>query len=162
MRRQGPGRSNCRAIFLGRPRIKHAGWCQRSGGARQTWSQPSKCGAARLRRQRDIIEFRGGVWRFSFWSIAGCVVLGMLSGCSRDVPQFLGGSVPCDWLANNVQVASGSGDVSALVTDAVSAHARVLLVGQPVHADTIPGNEIVAGLNSLYSSLAKGAKRHIR
>ena len=114
----------------------------------------------------------------------------MLSGCSRDVPQFLGGSAPCDWLANNVQVASGSvfvisftgnslspcmsdgddghqsgtavvdkyrGDVSALVTDAVSAHARVLLVGQPVHADTIPGNEIVAGLNSLSSSLAKGA-----
>jgi len=39
------------------------------------------------------------------------------------------------------------GDVAALVTDAVSAHARVLLVGQPVHADTIPGNEIVAGLN---------------
>ena len=39
------------------------------------------------------------------------------------------------------------GDVAALVPDAVRAHARVLLVGQTIHADTISGNEIVAGLN---------------
>ena len=33
-------------------------------------------------------------------------------------------------------------------------HARVLLVGQPVRADTAPGNDVVAGLNTLYADLA--------
>ena len=106
------------------------------------------------------------------------------------VPEFLGGTAPCDWLAKNIQIATGSvvvisftgnslspcmsdnagghlsgsavvdryrADVTALVEVAKSAGARVLLVGQPIHADTTPGNDIVAGLNTVYSGLAKGA-----
>lgn len=47
-------------------------------------------------------------------------------------------------------------DVTTLVNAAVSVHARVLLVGQPVHADPTPGNDIVAGLNTVYSGLDQG------
>lgn len=44
-------------------------------------------------------------------------------------------------------------DIAALITEAGAAGARVLLVGQPVHADSISGNDIVAGLNAMYSAL---------
>ena len=45
-------------------------------------------------------------------------------------------------------------DVAALVAEARATGARVLLVGQPVHADTIAGNEVVAALNEIYAGLA--------
>lgn len=45
-------------------------------------------------------------------------------------------------------------DITALIAEARTAGARVLLVGQPVHADTVLGNDVVAGLNKLYSDLA--------
>lgn len=44
-------------------------------------------------------------------------------------------------------------DVSSLIAGAQAANAVVLLVGQPVHADSVPGNDIVAGLNGVYMAL---------
>ena len=115
--------------------------------------------------------------------------LGPLLHGRQLVPQFLGGTAPCDWLARNLQISAGSvvvisftgnslspcmsdnagghlsgaavvdkyrTDVTTLVNAAVSVHARVLLVGQPVHADPTPGNDIVAGLNTVYSGLDQG------
>ncbi|MCU1394284.1 MAG: putative signal peptide-containing protein [Ilumatobacteraceae bacterium] len=44
-------------------------------------------------------------------------------------------------------------DVLTLISEARTAGAVVLLVGQPVHAPTVPGNDVVAGLNTMYQSL---------
>lgn len=45
-------------------------------------------------------------------------------------------------------------DVSVLIDIARSAEAQVLLVGQPPRVDSEPGNEVVAGLNAIYTELA--------
>ena len=78
------------------------------------------------------------------------------------VISFTGNSLsPCmsdnagGYLAGQSVVDKYRADVTALIGEALSAHARFLLVGQPVHADVIPGNDVVAGLNGVYSDLAK-------
>lgn len=48
-------------------------------------------------------------------------------------------------------------DVTTLIDLAHDAGAGVLLVGQPVHADSVPGNAIVAGLNEVYADLAEAS-----
>jgi hypothetical protein len=50
-------------------------------------------------------------------------------------------------------------DVVALVDEARSAHADVVLVGQPVHGDAAGGNDIVDGLNAMYAKMA--ARSHV-
>lgn len=45
-------------------------------------------------------------------------------------------------------------DVSVLIETARSAGARVLLVGQPARVDSAASNEVVDGLNALYTELA--------
>lgn len=44
-------------------------------------------------------------------------------------------------------------DISSLIALVRAASAAVLVVGQPMHADSVPGNDIVVGLNSLYAEL---------
>lgn len=116
--------------------------------------------------------------------------LGPLLHGRQLVPQFFGGTAPCDWLAKNLEFTADSvvvisftgnslspcmsdsaggplagpavvdkyrADVTALIDEVLSAQARVLLVGQPVHADATPGNDIVAGLNGVYADLATRA-----
>lgn len=46
-------------------------------------------------------------------------------------------------------------DVAALITEARTVHAQVMLVGQPVQGNNVGGNDIVAGLNATYVDLAK-------
>lgn len=45
-------------------------------------------------------------------------------------------------------------DVTALIAVARTAGATVLLVGQPVHVDTMGGNDVVAGINAAFMDLA--------
>jgi hypothetical protein len=116
--------------------------------------------------------------------------LAPLLGTKALVPQFFGGTAPCDWLAKDLQINSGSvvvisftgdslspcmadgaggqlagqavvakyrTDVEALVSEARSAGARVLLVGQPVHEDPA-STEIVDGVNAIYADLSNDNK----
>ena len=46
-------------------------------------------------------------------------------------------------------------DVAALIAEARGVGAQVVLVGQPVRADKVGGNDIVAGLNAVYVEFAK-------
>ena len=45
-------------------------------------------------------------------------------------------------------------DVDGLIAEAQSAGARVVLVGQPVHAESVGGNEVVTGINQVYADLS--------
>ena len=116
--------------------------------------------------------------------------LAPLLGSKALVPQFFGGTAPCDWLDKDLQInehsvvvisftgdslspcmADGAGghlagqaivdkyraDITALVNEARAARARVLLVGQPVHADAAT-TPVVDGINSIYEELSKDSK----
>jgi hypothetical protein len=113
--------------------------------------------------------------------------LGPLLGARTLVPKFLGGTAPCDWLSNAMQItadtivvisftgnslspcmADGAGgfllgqaivdkyrvDITALIDNARSVNAQVLLVGQPVRGDPLPADDVIAGLNAVYVDLA--------
>lgn len=68
-------------------------------------------------------------------------------------------STPCmgdgagGYLSGQAVVDKYRTDITSLITLAHAASAVVLLVGQPVHADSVPGNETVAGLNDMYTAL---------
>jgi hypothetical protein len=47
-------------------------------------------------------------------------------------------------------------DVTSLITEARKLGAKVLLVGQPVHAASVPGNDVVLLLDAMYESMANG------
>jgi len=116
--------------------------------------------------------------------------LAPLLGGKALVPQFFGGTAPCDWLGKDLQInkdsllvisftgnavspcmSDGAGghlagqaivdkyrvDVTALVGEARDARARVLLVGQPMHADAT-STVIVDGINAIYDDLSKSTK----
>ena len=113
--------------------------------------------------------------------------LGPLLGARPLVPKFLGGTAPCDWLGNAMQItaatvvvisfsgnsispcmADGAGgflvgqalidkyraDITALVDNARSVNAQVLLVGQPIRGEPLPADDVIGALNAAYNGLA--------
>ena len=99
-----------------------------------------------------------------FFGTAPCDWLGkdlQVTAGSVVVISFTGNSMtPCmadndgSHLAGQAVVDKYTLDVTALIGEALTAGARVLLVGQPVRASSTPGNDVVAGLNHAYSHLA--------
>jgi hypothetical protein len=57
-------------------------------------------------------------------------------------------------LAGEAVVNRYRADVGELVSQALAAHAHVLLVGQPVHIDLAGGNDVVQALDVMYTEMA--------
>jgi hypothetical protein len=70
------------------------------------------------------------------------------------VGSYFGGTAPCDWLMKHPPISPGSTVVISLIDQALAAHARVLLVGQPVHVDPHDPFNTVRALNAIYTAMA--------
>lgn len=101
----------------------------------------------------------------SFGGTAPCDALDkdlQISAGSVVVISFTGNAIsPCmadgagGFLQGAAVVAKYRADVVALIALAQAAHARTLLVGQPVRAVMDPANDLVAAINATYVELAR-------